>query len=97
MLTEAELKARESGALIRNNPVKMFCIKNTEYKIALPPSIDIRKGCYVDLLGVQLRVVVEPCGKRPGVLATMGVPLPDAWLIDLNQDVPADWPENADN
>lgn len=96
MLTKAKLKARESGGVVRNNPVKMFWIENLRQKIALPYSLQTRQNQEIDLFGIPLRVVKDCYGAKPGVLATMGKLIPDSWLIDLNQDVPADELETAE-
>lgn len=82
-LTIAQLTAQRRREL-KANPVRLFRIDGTPYKVAVPYSIEINRYAKttVDLFGRKLDVLSEPRGTRPGVLKPID-PLPESWFVEL--------------
>lgn len=81
-MNKTQLRARESGAIVRGVPGNKFRVNNTDYFIFLPYSIG---QCEEFKLGsVTLQVSMWPGGRNYGKVVGK---VPESWFIDLNADV----------
>jgi hypothetical protein len=85
MLTKSQLKARESGAIVRGVPGQKFKVNDTNYVIFLPYSVTSGKWSpeIVTLGKVRLRITKWPYGSHAGQVTGA---VPDSWFVDLNAD-----------
>jgi len=87
-LSIAQFNARRRREL-RANPVQLFRVDGTGYKLAVPYSIECNRysKAPVCLLGHPFKLVEMPRGSHPGLLQPLE-PLPASWLVDLSCEAP---------